>query len=339
MKRTLIALMVLVMALPSYAFLDFDYDGIDDQWEWSWFRDFTTANDTSDYDGDGLTDYQEFMIGTYPITSDTDRDGMPDRWEVVYGYSPTNTADGAIDTDHDGVVNSNEYYIGSHPSLIDTDHDGLTDSNEFYNTFQIYTLKFSGIIITNEYREWTNRIWTLTNVTIPATSPTSKDGDGDGVNDFDEVFVGTNPNDPNDYFATSATVTNGLAITELWTIITNGIFLFPHVDLFTNAAPVLTITWKPAYDRGYHMMMTTNILDDNSWTNITLQPFYGNNLTIGNGLGPEYVQEFVATNMNQLCSWSQPLANDRCHRPLTNDIPNAYYKVKVSSWYDRYSKP
>lgn len=41
-----------------------------------------------DYDGDGLTNYQEFLLGTNPTKADTDNDGYSDGREVLNGYNP-----------------------------------------------------------------------------------------------------------------------------------------------------------------------------------------------------------------------------------------------------------
>ena len=42
----------------------------------------------SDFDGDGLSDYEEMLLGTNPIHWDTDGDGMNDGWEVMWGLDP-----------------------------------------------------------------------------------------------------------------------------------------------------------------------------------------------------------------------------------------------------------
>ena len=43
---------------------------------------------TSDLDGDGVLDIEEYELGTDPLHWDTDRDGMPDGWEVQRGLLP-----------------------------------------------------------------------------------------------------------------------------------------------------------------------------------------------------------------------------------------------------------
>ena len=43
---------------------------------------------TRDSDQDGLTDAQEFALGTNPFSSDTDSDGLTDLEEVQQGLNP-----------------------------------------------------------------------------------------------------------------------------------------------------------------------------------------------------------------------------------------------------------
>ena len=49
---------------------------------------------STDLDGDGLLDYEEYVIGTDPLHWDTDRDGMPDGWEVQRGLNPLSPLNG-----------------------------------------------------------------------------------------------------------------------------------------------------------------------------------------------------------------------------------------------------
>ena len=68
-----------------------------------------------DYDGDGLTNLQEYWARTNPRKSDTDEDGI---------------VDGEEDFDGDGLSNRLEASLGSRPDLRDTDDDGIMDSIE-----------------------------------------------------------------------------------------------------------------------------------------------------------------------------------------------------------------
>jgi len=60
-------------------------------------------------------------VGGWPVLksgtalTDTDRDGMPDDWEIAHGLNPSDSSDGAKDTDGDGYTNVEEYLNGTSP--------------------------------------------------------------------------------------------------------------------------------------------------------------------------------------------------------------------------------
>ena len=80
----------------------------------------TAVNDV-DSDGDGFTNYEEYLMHTNPEIADHDADGLPDLWEIFYGLDPND--DGSIDPDNgpngdadtDGFFNLTEYLGGSNP--------------------------------------------------------------------------------------------------------------------------------------------------------------------------------------------------------------------------------
>jgi len=90
-------------------------DTIPDAWELSYFSDLAIINDTTDYDGDGLPDIDEYTHGTDPLQSDSDGDGMPEGWEVDNGLDPL-TDDAVEDADTDGYSNLREYLALTDPS-------------------------------------------------------------------------------------------------------------------------------------------------------------------------------------------------------------------------------
>ncbi|KHE91485.1 MAG: hypothetical protein SCABRO_02774 [Candidatus Scalindua brodae] len=67
---------------------DTDGDGIPDYWEIDKFGVLTTANNTTDYDSDGLIDKDEYANKTDPKNSDSDNDDKTDGWEVANGFDP-----------------------------------------------------------------------------------------------------------------------------------------------------------------------------------------------------------------------------------------------------------
>lgn len=107
---------------------DSDFDALPDYWERLWFG--ADVNPAGDSDGDGITDLQEFQLGTSPTIADSDGDGMPDGFELQHGFQPLSAGDGGADADGDGVSNSSEYADGTNPASRDTDGDGLEDGHE-----------------------------------------------------------------------------------------------------------------------------------------------------------------------------------------------------------------
>ena len=75
-----------------------------------------------DFDGDGILDYDETLIGTDPWNPDTDGDGLSDPQELSRDLDPNDW-----DTDNDDLLDSVE--IGSGDStdghIPDTDNDGI----------------------------------------------------------------------------------------------------------------------------------------------------------------------------------------------------------------------
>jgi len=83
-------------------FIDDDNDGIPDAWEGAHGLDAEDPNDAgADWDGEGLSNYQEFLHFGDPHDCDTDSDGMDDFWEVRYGLNVM-VDDAEDDNDQDG---------------------------------------------------------------------------------------------------------------------------------------------------------------------------------------------------------------------------------------------
>jgi hypothetical protein len=101
-------------------------DGIPDDWKIAHGFDPSDPSVAGqDTDGDGLTNLQEFQLGTDPRNPDTDGDGVPDGEEVKRGTNPLNA-----DTDGDGLTDAEEIRLGTNPLNPDTDGDGIPDGIE-----------------------------------------------------------------------------------------------------------------------------------------------------------------------------------------------------------------
>jgi hypothetical protein len=101
-------------------------DGIPDVWKIAHGFSVTDPGVASaDTDNDGLTNLQEYQLGTDPRNPDTDGDGVPDGLEVKLGTNPLNP-----DTDGDGLTDGQELQLGTNPLNRDTDGDGIPDGIE-----------------------------------------------------------------------------------------------------------------------------------------------------------------------------------------------------------------
>ena len=163
--------------------IDSDNDGMPDDWELQYALDPQDPNDAQiDFEGDGLTNLQEFLKGTDPWNPDSDSDGLFDGDEVnMYGTNPTNrdsdsdgmsdgyeinnqldprsATDALLDKDGDGLTNLQEYQLGTSASVLDSDGDGINDGDEFNQ----------------------------------GLNPTDRDTDNDGIDDGKELLLGLNP--------------------------------------------------------------------------------------------------------------------------------------------------
>lgn len=70
---------------------------------------------TDDFDGDGVSNWDELQAGIDPFNPDTDGDGMSDGYEITMGLNPA-LADGHLDKDGDGVPNEADARPGD-PSI------------------------------------------------------------------------------------------------------------------------------------------------------------------------------------------------------------------------------
>ncbi len=158
---------------------DTDFDGMPDGWE-VYHNLNPRANDSSvDKDLDGLTNIEEYNLGTRPDLKDSDFDGMPDGWEVHNNLNPLSN-DSNEDLDNDNLSNKAEYDVESDPNNPDTDSDNLLDGLEVLGMY--YPLNpganTEGYVYTN---------------------PILADSDDDNYNDDVELAANTDPNDPNDH--------------------------------------------------------------------------------------------------------------------------------------------
>jgi hypothetical protein len=145
---------------------DSDADGLPDLWEIAGNLNPLLGSDASaDPDNDGLTNLEEYTLGTGFQNSDSDEDGLPDAWEVHNRLNPL-ADDSSIDADNDGLTNLEECAAGTDPQNRDTDDDGLPDG------------------------------WEISNGSDPLVNDASADSDSDGLTNLWEYRRGSDPQNP-----------------------------------------------------------------------------------------------------------------------------------------------
>ena len=117
--------------IGSEEFADNDNDGISDYYEAVCGGNLVPGDDI---DNDGLTNLQEYLLGTDASKADTDGDGMSDGWEASNNLDPLRN-DARGDADGDGLLNIEEYEHGTNPNATDTDGDGRSDYWEVKEAF------------------------------------------------------------------------------------------------------------------------------------------------------------------------------------------------------------
>jgi len=162
--------------------IDTDHDGIPDDYETEQGLDAEDAADAAlDKDADGLTNLQEYLLGTLANQADSDTDGMPDGWEVQFGLDPLTSSDALTDSDNDGLTALQEFTAGTKPDIADTDTDGLSDGWELQ--YGLNPLDASdaasdkdndGKTALQEYQSNTNPL--VNNTPAPDTSAASSSG-------------------------------------------------------------------------------------------------------------------------------------------------------------------
>jgi len=189
----------------SYGATDSDNDGLGDEWEKKYYSSNLNRFYTDgDYDQDGLTDLEEFTLGTRPSDrdtdndnrndgqdlyptdkrywSDTDNDNLPDQWELTYFASLTDS-DGSQDSDGDGASDVDEFNQQSTPAP-DSDGDGVVDGKDLFPNMKGYSIDNDNDGLADE---WENEYYQTYYFSA------NGDYDQDGHSDLQEFLEGTNP--------------------------------------------------------------------------------------------------------------------------------------------------
>lgn len=183
--------------------VDIDEDGMSNEFEKKYGLDPGSPLDSVlDYDLDGLTNLQEYNIGSNPISVDSDFGFMFDMDEVNnfknwrdprddndLSPSPIIEMYSNQDTDKDLIKDFDEFYTyQTNPFSKDSDKDGLSD---YIEIFQYSTDP------NNKDTDF-DRLSDDIEINLYLTNPLAWDSDNGGDPDGDEIFNKTNPLVPGD---------------------------------------------------------------------------------------------------------------------------------------------
>jgi hypothetical protein len=178
------------MAILEATQKDSDGDGLNDYFELENGLNYLSDREAKiDTDDDGINDAAEYIAGWDPYKSDTDGDGLPDKWEQQYGLNPSDANDAGYDFDVDGLNNKQEYIAKTHPRNPDTDGDKVTDGAEKAKNLNPKIKKDTD-------NDGMSDDWeTYYGLNKDSSSDKSQDKDSDGLANYLEYAVNSNPLD------------------------------------------------------------------------------------------------------------------------------------------------
>jgi Bacterial Ig-like domain/Bacterial TSP3 repeat/Bacterial Ig-like domain (group 2) len=151
------------------------------------------ADAALDFDGDGLTNLDEFTLGTSIFMADSDGDGLSDSEEGTLGSNPL-----LADSDGDGLTDQQEQILGTDFNLADTDGDGLNDGIEVRIGLNALSTDSDGDLLLDGFEDTDGDGITNFDEVQENLDPGNPDIDGDGMFDGFETRFGLNPFDPSD---------------------------------------------------------------------------------------------------------------------------------------------
>ena len=176
--------MTAVLIVPDY---DEDEDGMLGGWEVAHGLNPLDSTDADqDLDNDGLSNYEEYLLGIDISNADSDGDGMPDGWENDQELDP-GIDDANEDPDVDGLRNLDEYLNETDVDNPDTDGDGLCDGDEVL-------VHGTDPLCSDTDMDGMPDAWEVCHNLNPLNADDATgDADGDTVSNLDEYTAGTDP--------------------------------------------------------------------------------------------------------------------------------------------------
>ncbi|MHA2334748.1 MAG: thrombospondin type 3 repeat-containing protein [Candidatus Hodarchaeales archaeon] len=90
---------------------------MDDYYEYVNGLDYWSDDSRKDHDNDGLTNLEEYHLGTHPRSADTDMDGFTDDLEVLVGTNPLDSGDHPARISSESTTSENSVPVVSSPAF------------------------------------------------------------------------------------------------------------------------------------------------------------------------------------------------------------------------------
>ena len=235
---------------------DTDEDGL---WDGIEVHTYGTSPTLKDTDADFLFDKTEINNGLDPLDNDTDDDLMLDGYEYIFGLDYFNASDANLDYDNDTLTNLQESSLWTDPFSTDSDGDKIVDNYELElgSDPALYDTDGDGL---NDYNE----------IFVVGTEFDNNDTDGDGLGDALEVY--TYQSNPLVVDSDGDTLIDGIEVyvygTNPASIDTDGDLLADNLELDYKSNPLVIDTEGDGMDDYYEWLYGLNSTIDDSQLDI-----------------------------------------------------------------------
>lgn len=248
------------------------------------------------------------------VTMDADSDGMDDVWESLHGLDPNNPADSTEDPDGDGVMNIGEYRVGTDAQEFDTNNNGAGDGWELANGRDPVatggpSIDPPAVVLVSSDAvaplRW-GRVVRITATFSQTITNTPKLALSGAVSLAATAMAGSGSSWYYDYVvpnavsgAVNVAVSGGIGangyLMDPPTVTVNGLFYIDGLDF--SVVSIDTVSWVlgwQAWSGDVFLLQTsTNLVDTNWVTSLTLTSTVNGVLTVTNAFSTTNLNEFL----------------------------------------------